>query len=136
MGKGYTLAAVAACALSVGLAGPASAATPTDTTALQDAVGVGNGKTGIRKHLKQLQVIADANNGTRATGTKGHEDSVAYVRKQLEATGYYDISTQPFTATVFNELAPPTLTRDPGAQPGLGGRPGLRARWSSRATAP
>jgi hypothetical protein len=51
------------------------AAPPTDTTALQAAVTVGNDNSGIRKHLRALQEIADqpGSNGTRATGTLGHE---------------------------------------------------------------
>src|ERR687887_2269359 len=72
-------------------AAPAAAAPPTDTKALQDAVQVGDGDSGIRAHLKALQEIADREgaNGTRATGTQGHADSLAYVKQQLEATGYY-----------------------------------------------
>ncbi|HZC28179.1 MAG TPA: M28 family peptidase, partial [Gaiellaceae bacterium] len=95
-------------------AGSASAATPTDSAALRDAVKVGDDKTGIKRHLKQLQVIADANpvDGvpTRATGTPGHEASAAYVRKQLEAAGY-TVSFQPFTAQVFDEPTPPAFSQ-------------------------
>src|SRR5690242_21365645 len=108
---GALLAIVAAGALAV----PASAAPPVDTQPLQDAVKVGNGSSGIRKHLKALQRIADrpGANGTRATGTQGHEDSVAYVKQQLDATGYFNVTTQPFTATVFSQLAPSTLSTTP-----------------------
>ena len=105
------LLAAATAATAAALAAPsAMAAPPTNTQALQDAVKVGNVSSGIRKHLKALQQIADkpGANGTRATGTQGHEDSVAYVKSQLEATGYYNIATQPFTASVFTVLAPPT----------------------------
>ena len=65
------LAAVAIAAGALGAA-PARAATPTDTTALQRAVVVGGDTTGIRRHLRQLQLIADrpGNNGTRATATQ------------------------------------------------------------------
>jgi Zn-dependent M28 family amino/carboxypeptidase len=101
----------------VGLAVPASAATPTDTTALQNAVTVGNGKSGIRQHLKQFQVIADANNGTRATGTSGHVASLSYVKSKLDATGYWTTSTQPFEAKVFTPLADPTLSVAPAPSP-------------------
>jgi Zn-dependent M28 family amino/carboxypeptidase len=103
---------VAVVAIAVA-AVPASAATLTNTQALQDAVKVGNDKTGIRSHLKQLQVIADANNGNRATGTTGHAASLAYVKKKLEATGYWNVSTQPFSANVFTALAAPTLSATP-----------------------
>jgi hypothetical protein len=76
------LGAVLSVAVAATLAGSASAAPPTDTQALQDAVKVGNDSSGIRKHLRQLQEIADlpGANGTRSTGTQGHEDSVAYVK--------------------------------------------------------
>jgi Zn-dependent M28 family amino/carboxypeptidase len=111
------VAAVLGVAVAASLAGTASAAPPTNTQALQDAVKAGDGNSGIRKHLRQLQVIADQNGGTRSTGTSGHEASVAYVKQQLEATGYYNVSTQPFTARVFNELAAPTLSATPAASP-------------------
>jgi Zn-dependent M28 family amino/carboxypeptidase len=112
--------ALAAVASVAALAGPASAATPTDTTALQNAVKVGDDKSGIRSHLKQLQLIADrpGNNGTRATATQGHEDSVAYVKKQLATAGsYWRVSEQPFSTSVFEELASPTLSSIPAASP-------------------
>jgi hypothetical protein len=53
MRKGFAAATLVACA--VGLAAPRSAvaAAPTDSTALQNAVAVGNGKSGIRKHLSR-----------------------------------------------------------------------------------
>ena len=111
------LGAVLAVGAAAALAAPASAAPPTDTQALQDAVQVGNGSSGIRAHLRQFQVIADQNGGTRSTGTPGHAASLAYVKQQLESTGYYNVSTQPFTARVFNELAPPTLSATPAPSP-------------------
>ena len=102
----------------VGVAGTAQGATPTNTTALQDAVVVGDaaGTFGIREHLRALQEIADDNGGNRATGTQGHEDSVEYVMSQLD-TGYWNVTTQPFTADVFTELAPPVLVATPPADP-------------------
>jgi Zn-dependent M28 family amino/carboxypeptidase len=109
------LGALLMVAAGAALAAPASAAPPTNTQALQDAVKVGNGNSGIRRHLKELQKIADrpGANGTRATGTQGHEDSVAYVKQQLEATGYYNVTTQPFVASVFTQLGPSTLSTTP-----------------------
>lgn len=109
--RGTAVLAVAAALGAV--AGPALAAPQTQTQALQDAVKVGNGKSGILRHAKALQQIADANNGTRATGTSGHEASADYVVKQLKATGYYNVSSQSFIAPVFTELAPPSLSADP-----------------------
>ena len=112
--------ALVAVASVAALAGPASAATPTDTTALQTAVKVGNDKSGIRSHLKQLQLIADrpGNDGTRATATQGHQDSVAYVEQQLATAGsYWRVTEQPFSTSVFEELAAPTLSSTPAASP-------------------
>jgi Zn-dependent M28 family amino/carboxypeptidase len=118
MKKGYRPLAVVLSAVAVTVAaGPASAAPPTNTQPLQDAVKVGNGASGIRQHLRQFQVIADANSGTRSTGSSGHAASLAYVKSKLEATGYYNVSTQPFSAQVFNVLAPPTLSATPAASP-------------------
>jgi Zn-dependent M28 family amino/carboxypeptidase len=112
------LAAMAALAASAALAAPATAATPTDTSALQAAVKVGNNTSGIRKHLKALQLIADANGGNRATSTTGHEASVKYVEEQLATAGsYWKVSEQPFSAAIFEELAPPTLTSNPAHSP-------------------
>ena len=79
------LAAAAALAAAAGMAGTAHAATGIDTNQLQKAVKVGSSTTGIRRHLKAFQEIADrkGNNGNRATATQGHEDSVKYVEQQL-----------------------------------------------------
>jgi Zn-dependent M28 family amino/carboxypeptidase len=95
------------------MAAPATAAPPTDTRPLQDAVKVGNDKSGIKSHLKKLQQIANANDGQRSTGTSGHEQSADYVIAKLQATGYYNVTSQPFVASVWNELAPPTLSATP-----------------------
>lgn len=43
---------------------------------------------GMTDHLKALQSIADANDGTRASGTSGYEESAKYVEEQLRAAGY------------------------------------------------
>ncbi|HEX8086960.1 MAG TPA: M28 family peptidase [Solirubrobacteraceae bacterium] len=105
-------AALAAAAALI-LASPASAATPTNTKPLQDAVKVGNDTSGIRAHLKKLQQIANANDGNRATGTSGHEASADYVIAKLKATGFYNVSSQPFVAQVWTQLAPPSLSATP-----------------------
>jgi Zn-dependent M28 family amino/carboxypeptidase len=101
------LLAVAVCGAVT--ATPASAATQTDTKAFEDAVSVGSNTTGIRQHLRQLQVIADANANTRATGTRGHTQSADYVISKLDPN-YWRVSTQPFVADVFSDVAPPTLS--------------------------
>ena len=55
---------------------------------------------GARAHQAALQAIADANDGTRATGTPGYDASVEYVQEQLEAAGY-QVELDPFPFTFF-----------------------------------
>ena len=95
--------------LAVALTVPplSSTATPTDSTALRNAVTV----AGIMDHQEALQAIADANGDTRASGTPGYDASLAYVQAQLEATGYYDVEVQPFLYDAFRELATPVFQR-------------------------
>jgi Zn-dependent M28 family amino/carboxypeptidase len=102
------LAVLASLVLVGGLAGATSApaATPVDTTSLEQAVTV----DGILEHLVALQAIADANGGTRASGTPGYEASVDYVVSQLEAAGY-DPIVQEFEFPFFQELSPGVLER-------------------------
>jgi Zn-dependent M28 family amino/carboxypeptidase len=84
---------------------PASAANdPIDSTKLRDAVTV----SGIREHQRVLQSIADAHNGTRASGTPGYQASADYVRDRLVAAGY-QVAVQPFEFPFFVEAAPPVL---------------------------
>ena len=86
---------------------PASAATESiDSTRLRDAVTV----AGIREHQRALQSIADANNGTRASGTAGYQASADYVRDRLVAAGY-QVVVQSFQFPFFAEIAPPVLRR-------------------------
>jgi Zn-dependent M28 family amino/carboxypeptidase len=84
-----------------------STATGTDTSALRNAVTVG----GIMAHQTALQNIANANGGTRASGTPGYDASLAYVKAQLDATGYYDVRVQNFLFDAFRELATPVFER-------------------------
>jgi Zn-dependent M28 family amino/carboxypeptidase len=92
------------------VASSASAATPTDTKPLRDAVTV----SGIREHLAALQTIADENEfegiPTRATGTPGHVASQQYVIDKMEAAGF-TVSTQQFGADIFFEQAPAEFAR-------------------------
>jgi Zn-dependent M28 family amino/carboxypeptidase len=43
---------------------------------------------GVREHQAAFQAIADANGGTRASGTPGYDASVAYVVEKMTAAGY------------------------------------------------
>ena len=69
----------------------ASAAEPAD---FADAVTV----DGIMNHLEAFQAIADANDGNRAIGTEGYEQSGQYVEAVLKAAGY-TTERQDFTTT-------------------------------------
>lgn len=53
-------------------------------------------------HLEALQAIADANGGTRASGTPGYEQSADYVADLLEDAGYA-IERQVFDFSLFTE---------------------------------
>ena len=53
---------------------------------------------GVRAYQAALQAIADANGGTRATGTPGYDASVDYAVGVLEAAGY-DVTVDPFEYT-------------------------------------
>jgi Zn-dependent M28 family amino/carboxypeptidase len=87
-------------------AGIASAAVPTNSTQLRNAVTV----AGIMEHERAFQAIADANDNTRASGTPGYDASVDYVAGKLEAAGY-DVTIQPFTFPFFEETGPSTFER-------------------------
>jgi len=93
------------------IAGSASAGPRIDTEPLREAVAV----AGITDHMANLEAIANANvfEGvpTRATGTPGHEASVAYVVERMEAAGY-DVTLQPFEADIFFEQAPAVVEQD------------------------
>jgi aminopeptidase Y len=63
---------------------------------------------GVRQHQAALQAIADANGGTRASGTPGYDASVDYVVERMTAAGY-DVTVQPFQFNAFIQLGPSTL---------------------------
>jgi hypothetical protein len=65
---------------------------------------------GLQAHLEALQRIADRNDGTRASGTSGYEDSVAYVAEQLRRAGYSPHLERVHYADA-HELAPPEMAR-------------------------
>jgi Zn-dependent M28 family amino/carboxypeptidase len=59
-------------------------------------------------HLRALQAAADGNQGTRASGTAGYDQSADYVVAELERAGY-SVARQPFEFAFFQELSPPLL---------------------------
>ena len=63
---------------------------------------------GVRQHQAEFQEIADANGGTRASGTPGYDASVAYVVELLQEAGY-EVTVLPFDYVTFTQLGPSTL---------------------------
>ena len=84
---------------------------------------------GVRAHQQKLQQIADANNdpyypGSRAAGTKGYADSVAYVAGRLRQAGY-TVTLDPFEfdfvfPAVLEQLTPTPGTYETGTFTGSG----------------
>ena len=88
------------------LLGAAPAWGATDTSKLREHVKPNK----IVKHLEALQAIADANGGTRASGTTGYGASVDYIAGKLREKGFL-VTVQDFQFPFFQELAPPKLER-------------------------
>lgn len=63
---------------------------------------------GVRSHQAALQAIADANNGTRVSGSPGYNASVDYAVSVFEAAGY-QVTVQPFQFQTFITLSPSVL---------------------------
>jgi acid phosphatase class B len=76
-------AALSLVALLVAVPAATTAAGP-DTSQLRNAVKV----DGVMAHEQALQNIANANGGTRASGTPGYAASVDYVADTLTDAGY------------------------------------------------
>ncbi len=97
------------CAAAVVIGGltadPASAAPNNNTSKkLRAAVSA----AGITEHLEKFQAIADANGGTRASGTPGYDASADYAREVFEAAGLV-VTEQVFDFARFTELSPTIL---------------------------
>jgi Zn-dependent M28 family amino/carboxypeptidase len=72
---------------------------------------------GVREHQAELQAIADANGGSRATGMPGYDASVDYIVQRMEEAGYV-VTIQPFSVNRFIQLGPSTLEQiAPGIVP-------------------
>ena len=63
---------------------------------------------GVREHQAAFQSIADANGGTRVSGSPGYDQSVDYVVDRLTAAGW-QTTVQPFQFQTFISLSPPIL---------------------------
>jgi Zn-dependent M28 family amino/carboxypeptidase len=79
---------------------------------------------GVREHQEAFQEIADANGGTRASGTSGYEESVDYVVERMTAAGYnVSIHSFPFVfvpPSTLEQLTPIAATYATGAFTGSG----------------
>ena len=102
------LAGVAALAfqtVSLTHAAPAPIARANNTPAkLMESVTLEN----VLHHLAALQIIADANNGTRVSGSPGYDLSADYVAQLMSDAGY-EVSIQPFQFQTFISLSPSIL---------------------------
>jgi hypothetical protein len=64
-----------------------------------------------KQHMVALQAIADRNGGNRAVGTKGYDESAAYVALQLERAGY-KVTLDPINfVEAWVENSPPVLAQ-------------------------
>ena len=84
----------------------------------------------LRAHLVALESIASRNAGTRAAGTAGYSQSVAYVARQLRAAGYRPRLNM-FSFNFFRETRPPVFARvAPGVRSYRGGPDFVTMRYS------
>jgi len=84
----------------------------------------------LKAHLAALAAIAGRNGGTRAVGTNGYSDSVAYVTRQLRAAGYRP-ALETFSFDFFRETAPAVFERtSPGTRRYENGKDFLTFRYS------
>ena len=65
---------------------------------------------GVRGHQQVFQDIADANGGTRLSGTPGFDASAQYVAERMQAAGY-QVSIQNFEFLLVGNASPPVLDR-------------------------
>jgi Zn-dependent M28 family amino/carboxypeptidase len=119
---------MASAALALSIATPLVA--QTDNAALRDAVTV----AAIRAHQQELQKIADANSGTRASGHPGYDASVRYVGQKLRDAGY-QVVVQTFRFPVFEEKSPSEIAQlSPGSRAYVHGTDFFTLRYSGSGT--
>ena len=98
------------CASALLVASTDAVAAPKDPNAASKKFRKAVTPGGIGLHLDALQEIADANDGTRASGTPGYAASKDYVVKELRAAGYKP-KVQTFPFPFFQENAASTLAQ-------------------------
>lgn len=124
------LLALVVLAASQGAGGRPSAPGPAEAGRLARAVTAG----GLRAHLRAFQAIATRNGGTRLAGTRGYDQSVAYVVRRLRAAGYRP-RQRTFSFRLSRETRPPVLARvAPGNATYRQGRDFLTLQYSGSGT--
>ncbi|GIH29587.1 amidohydrolase [Acrocarpospora phusangensis] len=121
-----------ALSLSIGTANPVISPARADTApGSGPAAELAQAVTGnnLVRHLRKFQEIADRNDGNRAAGTIGYDESVEYVQSELMAAGYQVIS-DPFEFVYYQELAPAQL-KSTVKYPGTGPAPHQDAQISA-----
>src|SRR5688500_14892192 len=106
MRRTIVVVSIMALALGVFPAGVGQADENDNSEELRDSVTV----AGVRKHQRALQAIADANGGTRLSGTPGYDASVQYVVRRAKRAGY-KVTLQPFDFLLVGDASPPVLQR-------------------------
>ncbi|GAA3091576.1 M28 family metallopeptidase [Streptosporangium carneum] len=104
--KGLLAAVTAVSAMGLPIVSATAARAEPDPAAFSRTVKAPS----VKRHLEKLQQIATANGGIRASGTPGHEASVAYVAGKLRAAGY-NVTLQEFEFPFFRVLGKPVLNR-------------------------
>ena len=121
----FSIVAVLAMALAyapAAKAGPNSCDSRTNDTfqKLTECVTL----SGVREHQAALQDIADDNDGIRAAGTSGYEESVDYVVEKMTAAGYIvTLDEFPFVFVpppLLEQLTPIEATYETGTFTGTG----------------
>ncbi len=95
---GVAIASLAFCGLLAAGATSAKQDAFDESAELRDAVS----SSGVMKHLRKLQTIADENGDNRASGTPGYDESADYVAKKMEKAGYV-VKRQEFEFEFFTE---------------------------------
>ena len=124
------LAAVVVLAASSSARGRSAEAAQVDPARLARMVTA----AGMRAHLQAFQAIAQRNGGTRLAGTRGYDQSVAYVARRLREAGYVP-RMRTFSFLVSRESRPPQLARvAPGSETYRRGRDFLTLQYSGSGT--
>jgi Zn-dependent M28 family amino/carboxypeptidase len=124
------LGAVVVLAAASGARGRSVDATQVDPARLARMVTA----AGLRAHLTAFQAIAKRNGGTRLAGTRGYDQSAAYVARRLREAGYQP-RMRTFSFPLSRETRPPQLARvAPGSQTYRRGRDFLTLQYSGSGT--